>query len=273
MSDSARAEILAESGYQDYQIAMEAFSAGNGASAKAHFSAAKSKFEQALHLSPLDADMHHIYGGICAHMGLAGPAEKHFLVAIELAVREVDRQRLARFQGGLDQLYQAWSPPTGHSPPDTKAYVHTLLSSPPFEAYKGTSEYVFVSYAHKDGPRVFREVAYLYEQRYRIWYDEGIDPGNEWPEEIANALADCAFFIVFISANSVDSKNVRNEINFALNKGKPFLAIHIDETALPAGLELRMGDIQAVMQFRMSNDSYRRKLTKTLPDSLRNQEQ
>ena len=136
----------------------------------------------------------------------------------------------------------------------------------PFEAYTGKEPYIFVSYAHKDSALVFPELVALKAKGYRIWYDEGIDPGNEWPEAIANALVGCAYFVVYITPNAVTSRNVRNEINFGLNKGLPFLAIHLVETQLPAGLELRMGDIQAIMRFKMTAESYERKLEKTLPE-------
>jgi hypothetical protein len=139
-------------------------------------------------------------------------------------------------------------------------------SPPPFEAYTGDQPCIFVSYAHKDGAVVFPEITRLHEQGYRIWYDEGIDPGNEWPEEVANALADAACFVVFISPNAVESRNVRNEISFALNNKKPFLAIHVEPTQLPPGLELRMGDIQAVLKFRMTEEGYARKLSSVLPE-------
>ena len=140
---------------------------------------------------------------------------------------------------------------------------------PPFEAYNGTDPYVFVSYSHRDSVTVFQEIQELHQDGYRVWYDEGIDPGNEWPEEVATALSRAAMFLVFVSGNSVASQNVRNEINFALNNRKPFLAIYLSETELPVGLQLRMGDIQAVMKHRLSEDSYRRKLEKSLPESLR----
>ena len=139
---------------------------------------------------------------------------------------------------------------------------------PPFEAYRGEEPFLFVSYAHRDGARVYPELDRLHRVGFRIWYDEGIDPGNEWPEEIARALARCAHFLVFISPCAVVSKNVRNEINFAINHGKPFLAIHIESTNLPQGLELRMGDIQAVMKYRMPEDRYHRQVEKTLPGNL-----
>ena len=139
---------------------------------------------------------------------------------------------------------------------------------PPFEAYQGDAPYVFVSYSHKDSAQIYPEINELHQQGYRIWYDEGIDPGNEWPEEIALALAACSHFVVFVSPAAVESENVRNEVNFALNKGKPFLAVHLSETRLPPGLELRMGDRQAVMKYRMRAAASRKKIAKALDTSL-----
>lgn len=138
----------------------------------------------------------------------------------------------------------------------------------PFEAYSGTKPFLFVSYAHKDSALVFSQLRSLHELGYNIWYDEGIDPGNEWPEEIANALQSASYFLVFISHYAVQSKNVRNEINFAVKRNKPFVAVHLEETTLPAGLDLQIGVLQAIMKYRMSDDSYLRKLQKTLPRTL-----
>lgn len=139
---------------------------------------------------------------------------------------------------------------------------------PPFEAYAGGDPYLFASYAHADAAQVYPLLAHLHAEGCRVWYDEGIDPGNEWTQDIARALARCAYFIVFITPRSVQSHNVRNEINFAIARRKPFLAIHLEETALPDGLELQMGGIQALMRYRMDEASYCRKLFKTLPPSL-----
>jgi len=138
----------------------------------------------------------------------------------------------------------------------------------PFQAYRGSEPYIFVSYAHADGEQVFVELEALTRAGYRIWYDEGIDPGNEWPDEIARALNECSLFLVYVTPRSVESRNVRNEINFGLNHDKPFLAVHLEETALPIGLELRMGDIQAIMKWRMSDQAFRHKLRRALPDRL-----
>jgi tetratricopeptide (TPR) repeat protein len=138
----------------------------------------------------------------------------------------------------------------------------------PFEAYNGGDAYIFVSYAHVDGMAVFPELTKLRNLGYRIWYDEGIEPGNEWPEEVARALEGASYFVVYISPASVKSRNVRNEINFALHSNKPFLAIYISETVLPPGLGLQMGSIQAIFKFNMSDEVFLRKIEKTLPITL-----
>ncbi len=140
------------------------------------------------------------------------------------------------------------------------------------EAYHGDEPYLFASYAHADSELVFREIDRLTKLGVRIWYDEGIDAGNDWPDEIGRALAASALVIVFISPSSAASKNVQNEINFALNRGKPFLAVYLEETQLPVGLELRMGDIQALMKYGMEDVHYFRKLDRVLPHEIRTKE-
>ena len=134
----------------------------------------------------------------------------------------------------------------------------------PFHAYKGDMPYIFVSYAHLDSDLVFPIIQKIHGEGYPIWYDEGIDPGNEWPVEIEQALKSCYLFLVFISPNSVKSINVRNEINLALGRKLRFLAIHLDETELIEGLELQMGSRQAIMKYRMADESFYYKCFTTL---------
>ena len=130
------------------------------------------------------------------------------------------------------------------------------LIKAPFYAYKGEGPYIFVSYSHKDSERVFPMIKRFNDDGFNIWYDEGIEPGNEWPLEIERALKGCAVFLVFITASSVRSRNVRNEINYAFANNLPVLAIHLEETELIGGLALQMGSTQAIMQYRMEEDAF-----------------
>ena len=126
----------------------------------------------------------------------------------------------------------------------------------PYPAYRGKEPYVFVSYAHLDQDAVFAEIKRFNEAGFHVWYDEGISPGNEWTDEIADALDGCSLFVVMITPTSAPRKNVLNEINFALDENKPFLAIHLEKTELKGGLKLRIGSTQAILKYNMTEEEY-----------------
>lgn len=137
---------------------------------------------------------------------------------------------------------------------DKKDKLHH--TNPPFHAYKGDNPYIFVSYAHIDADRVFPELKRFHNQGYPIWYDDGIGPANEWPKEIEEALLKSSLFVVFISGNAVESKNVRNEINLAIDEEIPVIAIYLEETELKHGLKLRLSSIQSIFKFLMPVEEY-----------------
>jgi len=107
-------------------------------------------------------------------------------------------------------------------------------------AYEGKEPYIFISYAHKDSELVFRVMDSLQDEGYRIWYDDGIMPGSEWPENIAQHLDAASMVIAMITPNSMDSHNCRREINFALSRRKPFLALILEPTKMSLGMEMQL---------------------------------
>ena len=66
----------------------------------------------------------------------------------------------------------------------------------PFPAYKGDEPYIFVSYSHKDAPAVFPELTRLRGEGFNIWFDEGIEAGTEWREEIGKAILSAGVFCI-----------------------------------------------------------------------------
>ncbi|MFB0919683.1 MAG: TIR domain-containing protein, partial [Oscillospiraceae bacterium] len=131
----------------------------------------------------------------------------------------------------------------------------------PYPAYRGKEPYIFISYAHLDYEKVFSEIKTFNEHGYNVWYDEGISPGNEWTDEIAFALEKCSLFVVFITPNSANSKNVLKEINFAIEDGKALVAIHLEKTTLSGGIKLQISTIQAILKYTMSQEEYVYKYT------------
>jgi hypothetical protein len=119
----------------------------------------------------------------------------------------------------------------------------------PFKAYGGNRPFIFISYAHKDAQRVFDEIKNFHEAGYPVWYDQGLTPGQEWDEEIALALMNCRLLVVFISKNSMASKNVQDEIKMALNRDINVVPIYLEETELPPALELRLSTKHAIYRY------------------------
>lgn len=116
-------------------------------------------------------------------------------------------------------------------------------------SYEGTKPYIFISYAHKDSDRVIPVLTRLTQAGYRVWYDDGIAPGSEWPENIAEHLNGCYLTMAFISPNSIASDNCRREVTFALSKRKRFLAIVLEPTEMSLGMEMQLSAQQCIMKY------------------------
>lgn len=123
-----------------------------------------------------------------------------------------------------------------------------------FTPYEGKKPYIFISYAHKDSHLVFPILEELDRRGYRVWYDDGIAPGSEWPENIAQHLDGCSVTMAFISPNSIASANCRREVTFALSKRKPFLGIVLQPTEMSLGMEMQLSAQQCIMKYTYTND-------------------
>jgi len=129
------------------------------------------------------------------------------------------------------------------------------MQSNAITAYEGPENYIFISYAHKDTEKVLPILETLCSRGYRIWYDDGITPGSEWPEDIAQHLNGCAMAIAFVSPNSMASVNCRREINFALSRQKPFLSVVLEPTEMPLGMELQLSAQQSVLRYNYRTEA------------------
>ena len=121
--------------------------------------------------------------------------------------------------------------------------------------YTGGKEYIFISYSHKDSERVIPIIRHMFNNRFRVWYDEGIDPGTEWDENIATHIKQCSYFIAFISPNYIASENCKDELNFSRDLGKERLLIYLDEVLLPSGMSMRLNRLQAIHKYTYSSDA------------------
>lgn len=129
-----------------------------------------------------------------------------------------------------------------------------------FKPYEGDKPYIFISYAHANSPAVMEVVTRLHDRGYRIWYDEGIEVGSEWPECIASHLAGAHLVMAFISNSYIASDNCRREMHYALTKRIKTINIFLEDTQMTPGMEMQIGSIFALMKHCMSEESFYQKL-------------
>ena len=116
-----------------------------------------------------------------------------------------------------------------------------------FIPYEGDEPFVFVSYAHKDTNMVLPLIRGLHDRGVRVWYDGGVEVGNEWPDYIAEHMEKSYCVLAFVSRNFGDSNNCRQEINFAIDEGKDPVVIYLEpRNLLKAGLRMRLGAMHAL---------------------------
>jgi hypothetical protein len=90
---------------------------------------------------------------------------------------------------------------------------------------------------------------------FRVWYDSGIEVGTEWPQYIAEHLAEASCVMMFMSPNMAESHNCRNEINLASELKKEMLVVHLKDFEPPLGLKLLLNLSQAIYKPRFKKDA------------------
>ncbi|MDO4807727.1 MAG: TIR domain-containing protein [Coriobacteriales bacterium] len=142
------------------------------------------------------------------------------------------------------------------------------------KAYEGDRDYVFACYAHADRDAVLPIIAALVDEGYRVWYDDGIELAEDYPEYVADHVRRCASFVMFVSEFSLASAWCKSEVNYALDLNKRILPIYLQNVELTPGLQMRMGHKQALFWYECESDeAFYKRLFKArrLEDCLTNE--
>ncbi len=131
------------------------------------------------------------------------------------------------------------------------------------KVYEGKENYIFVSYSHKDRDKVMPIIKRLQKDGCRIWYDEGIDAGSEWPETVATHLMECSLFLALLSKEYMDSFNCKREIDYAVSKRKSFIAVMLEDFSLSPGMEMQLAGVQFLSRHQLEEEEFFTRLYKT----------
>ena len=128
--------------------------------------------------------------------------------------------------------------------------------------------YVFVCYAHDQRDLVVREIEWLRSQGFEVWFDEAIEAGQRWSEDLAIAIEGCAALLLFMSPRSMSSRYCLDEIHFALECGRPIVPVEIEAVELTPGLRLSLGGTHRIFMHRMASEKFRPKLASGLRSAM-----
>ena len=98
-----------------------------------------------------------------------------------------------------------------------------------FKPYEGKKPYIFISYSHQNSAEVIETIRLIHNKMYRLWYDEGIPAGSDWPHNIAVHMNDCRMVMFFVSRPALESPNCLSEMTTAARQGKKILLMKLED--------------------------------------------
>ena len=135
-------------------------------------------------------------------------------------------------------------------------------------AYVGNEPFVFVSYAHSDKQIAESVIIGLKQKMCRVFYDDGLTPGEPWNDELAEKVIKCECLVVLLTNNSASSKYVRTELNFAIAKDKTIIPVMFGKTKLPPGIEMMLSPYQFIIVDPIKEKNYLENLLEKLINAL-----
>jgi hypothetical protein len=96
---------------------------------------------------------------------------------------------------------------------------------------------LFISYARIDEVRIAEIVAVLRAGGFDPWWDDRLEPGDDWKESLRSRIASCDALVCMMSPDFIDSEWCQWELAEASALSKPIIPILLRaETALPPAL-------------------------------------
>jgi hypothetical protein len=111
-----------------------------------------------------------------------------------------------------------------------------------FEAYTGKEPYLFVSYSHRDTAQIYPILDRLSDCKYRIWYDESCENGNDFRDELRQRIEKAEAVILFVSKASMSSPFCGMEIIVARENNKRLYPVFLDDVEVPPAFAILLAN-------------------------------
>ena len=112
--------------------------------------------------------------------------------------------------------------------------------------YEGDKPYLFFSCSPSDAATVYPIIDRLCLHGYRVWFDDGSNPGEAGLDVIADHLRRCSLALAAVTKASVASHNFRNELIFRVAKQLPTVLLYPDRIEISPIMKAAFADFPSV---------------------------
>ena len=114
--------------------------------------------------------------------------------------------------------------------------------------YRGNKKpFVYAVYAGADREEASKVLEKLYASGCEVCWEE---------KDARRAISKACCVILFISESSADSEAIIAAVEEAEKQRKPIISVFLGETVLSPGLSMVLGEIQGIMKYRETEESF-----------------
>jgi tetratricopeptide (TPR) repeat protein len=107
--------------------------------------------------------------------------------------------------------------------------------------------HIFISYSRKDSGFVDQLIQDIEKRGIAVWVDrQDIGGGETWRAAIADAIRSCLAFVIVLSPNSTESKNVSRELSLAESHNRQIIPLLYQLCEIPPTMEYQLAEIQMI---------------------------
>jgi hypothetical protein len=117
---------------------------------------------------------------------------------------------------------------------------------------------IFISYSRADKSIVDEFINQLEAAGHPVWVDrEGIRGGEQWRQEIVEAIEQNDVFLLVLTHNSIKSDHVRTEVDLAKESRKKIIPVAMQRVEIPTSMKYQLAGLQRINMYPDHEDGFR----------------
>lgn len=121
---------------------------------------------------------------------------------------------------------------------------------------KNPDSLLFVSYSRPDAELAHTDIDSLSTLNCNFYMEDLIRPGATWHNELTRVMHKAEGLILYMSPAYFASHYCIQELEIALNKGKPLIIVYLRKTVLPSWFALLANKHASIFRYEISQSEY-----------------